>query len=326
MPNLIIGYCAAPPRPNRSHAFASCPASVLSVMIALAFGMKYGAVGAAVPLTLAADGHETVPAFVNGAGPFQFILDTGADGSALYEWFAKKQHLHAGEAHDVDGQTGSVSAPTYRIKKLSIDGHTIRNAEADGLPNRHDAGREAGVAGNDLMDRTVAVFDFPCHKVALTAKRADLSALVPRDSLMVEGGTVADGTVLTLPILLNGVEATAFLDTGSRDTRISPGLAAAAHIDPASAAFRDADLIFGFKSKGTPSRIGPIGSLKFAGITLPQVQARVINLAVFGTFRASGPPAMILGMDLMQRYRLVYDHEARHFWFTPSSCAAGTPK
>ena len=29
---------------------------------------------------------------------------------------------------------------------------------------------------------------------------------------------------------------------------------------------------------------------------------------------------MILGMDLMQGYRLVYDHEAKQFWFTPSSC------
>jgi hypothetical protein len=40
----------------------------------------------------------------------------------------------------------------------------------------------------------------------------------------------------------------------------------------------------------------------------------------FAPFRPAGPPAMILGMDLMQGYRLVYDHEAKHFWFTPSSC------
>jgi hypothetical protein len=29
---------------------------------------------------------------------------------------------------------------------------------------------------------------------------------------------------------------------------------------------------------------------------------------------------MILGADVLQGYRLVYDHEARKFWFTRSSC------
>src|SRR5580658_699044 len=179
------------------------------------------------------------------------------------------------------------------------DGHVIHNIVADGLPNRHDAGRQAGVAGNDLMDGTITIFDFPCRTVEILPKPVDVHAIVPSDS----------------------VEGTAYLDTGSRDTRISPGFAAAAHIDPSSPAFRDADLIFGIKTKGTVSRIGPIGTVRFAGITVTQAEARVIDLPVFGTFRRGGPPAMILGMDLMSGYRLVYDHEAKRFWFTPSSCS-----
>jgi hypothetical protein len=220
----------------------------------------------------------------------------------------------------VYGQTGSVSSPTYSLKTLSVDGHAIHYIVADGLPNRHDAGVQAGVAGNDLMDGTIAIFDFPCRTVDIRPKPVDVHALVPSASVMVQGGSVPDGTQLTLPVTVGGVEGIAYLDTGSRDTRISPSFAAAAHIDPSSPAFRDADLIFGFKSKGTVSRIGPIGAVQFAGITLTHAEARVIDLPLFGTFRPGGPPAMILGMDLMQGYRLVYDHEARRFWFTPSSC------
>jgi Aspartyl protease len=273
-----------------------------------------------VPLTPAGDGHDTVPAFVNGRGPFAFILDTGADGSALYQWFADKEHLKKGKVRDVDGQTGSVSSATYSLKSLSVDGRTIHNVVADGLPNRHDAGVQAGVAGNDLMDGAIVTFDFPCRTVEIRPKPIDVRSLVPSESVMVQGGSVPDGTQLTLPVTVGGVEATAYLDTGSRDTRISPSFAAAAHIDPSSPAFRDADLIFGIKSKGTVSRIGPIGSVQFAGMSVAQAQARIIDLPVFGTFRPGGPPAMILGMDLMQGYRLVYDHEAKRFWFTPSSC------
>jgi hypothetical protein len=297
------------------------PASALIVAIA---AQLVGAVQAAVPFTAAGDGHDTIPALVNGKGPFPFILDTGADGSALYQWFAEKEHLPKGSVRDVDGQTGSVPSPTYSLKTLSVDGRTIHNVVADGLPNRQDAGLEAGVAGNDLMDGTIAIFDFPCRRVEIRPKPVDLHSIVPSDAVMVQGGSVPDGTLLTLPIQVGGYEGTAYLDTGSRDTRISPSFAAAAHIDPASPAFRDADLIFGFKSKGTVSRIGPIGSVRFAGISLTHAEARVIDLPLFGTFRPGGPPAIILGADLMKGYRLVYDHEAKHFWFTPSSCSPNT--
>jgi hypothetical protein len=297
------------------------PILTLTIIMAISVGQQFGGAQAAIPLTPAGDGHDTIPAFVNGKGPFAFILDTGADGSSLYQWFAEKQHLAKGKVRDVYGQTGSVSSPTYSLKTLSVDGRVIHNIVADGLPNRHDAGRQAGVAGNDLMDGTITIFDFPCRTVEIRPKPVDVHAIVPSDSVVIQGGSVADGTQLTLPVTVGSVEGTAYLDTGSRDTRISPGFAAAAHIDPSSPAFRDADLIFGIKTKGTVSRIGPIGTVRFAGITVTQAEARVIDLPVFGTFRRGGPPAMILGMDLMSGYRLVYDHEAKRFWFTPSSCS-----
>jgi hypothetical protein len=292
----------------------------LATALAIGFGQQMTGVRAAVLFTPAGDGHDTIPAFVNGRGPFPFILDTGADESSLYQWFAEKEHLRPGKARDLGGQTGSVSSPPYSLKSLSVDGHAIHNVIADGLPNRHDAGVQAGVAGNDLMDGTIAIFDFPCRTVEIRPKPVDPRVIVPSESVMVQAGSVPDGTQLTLPVTVGGVEGTAYLDTGSRDTRISPGFARAAQIDTSSPAFRDANLIFGFKSKGTVSRIGPVGSVTFGGITVTHAEARVIDLPVFGTFRPGGPPAMILGMDLMQGHRLVYDHEAKQFWFTPSSC------
>jgi hypothetical protein len=292
----------------------------LTIIVTIGSGQQSGAVRAAVPFTPAGDGHDTIPALVNGKGPFAFILDTGADGSAVYRWFADKEHLPKGKTRAVDGQTGSVSSATYALKSLSVDKHAIHNVVADGLPNRHDEGVEAGVAGNDLMDGTIAIFDFPCRTVEIRPKPVDVHTIVPSESVMLQAGSVPDGTLLTLPVTVGGVEGTAYLDTGSRDTRMSPSFAAAAHIDPSSPAFRDADLIFGFKSKGTASRIGPVGTVQFAGITVTHAEARVMDLPVFGPFHPAGPPAMILGTDLMQGHRLVYDHEAKQFWFTPSSC------
>ena len=299
--------------------------AILSIA-AMSMGSACREVRATVALSPAADGHMTVPAFVNGQGPFPFILDTGADNTAIYQRFSIKQRLTVGKIRDVDGQTGIVSSPTLLLKSLSIDGHAIHRIVADSLPDRRDAGKEAGVAGNDLMDGTIAVFDFPCSTVELRPKPVDIAQLVSSNSLEVQGGIVPDGTLLTLAVTMAGVESLAYLDTGSRDTRLSPSFAAAAHVDTASRAFRDGDAIFGVGSKGKPSRIGPVGPLHFAGMTITQVQARVIDLPLFATFSPGNQrPAMILGMDILQTYRLVYDHEAKRFWFTPSRCNPTSP-
>jgi hypothetical protein len=295
-------------------------AALMSIAV-MSIGWPCGEVRATVPLSPGADGHITVPAFVNGQGPFPFILDTGADNTAIYQGFAKQQRLTMDKARDVEGQTGTISSPTLLLKTLSIDRHSIHHIVADSLPDRRDAGLEAGVAGNDLLDGTIVIFDFPCSTVQIRVKPVDITQIVSSDSVEVRGGTDPDSTVLTLPVALGGIDGVAYLDTGSRDTRVSPSFAAAAHVDPASAVFRDGDPIFGVGSKGKPSRIGPVGDLHFAGMTIAQARARVIDLPFFGTFSPGNPrPAMILGMDILQAYRLVYDHEAKRFWFTQSRC------
>jgi hypothetical protein len=271
------------------------------------------------------DGHLAVPTYVNGAGPYPFILDTGADGGGVYEWFAERFHLRAGKSSDLSGQTGTIVTPTYRIKSLSIDGHAIKSPMTYGLPNRHDAGEEAGVAGNDLMDGTVTIFDFPCNRVEIHPKPVALGSLVPRDATRVDGGNIKDGTVLTIPVEVNGVTGVALLDTGSRDTRINPQFAAASHIDPSSPSFRDGDLLYGANSQAKTSRIGPVGEVRFGGMTVPHPQIRVIDLPAFQT-AGVGNHVMILGTDLMRTRRLVYDYQAKHIWFGSSKCTSASSR
>ncbi len=292
-----------------------------ALMVAAMCGLlAAGAATAAVDLRPAATAHLVVPAFVNGKGPLPFILDTGADGSALYQWFAEKEGLKPGQARDLEGMTGTTKAPTYSLDSIEVDGRVVTNVVADGLPNRHDVEVEAGVAGNDLMDGTVTVFDFPCRKVEIRPKPVDLHQLLTPLAVKVEGGSVRDGTQLTLPVEVGGARGIAVLDTGSSDTRINSQFARAAGVDASSGSFRDAEPIFGANSKAMTSRKGPIGTVRFAGVEVHDAEARVMDLPVFASFGFGDGPAMILGLDFMQGLRLVYDHEAKTFWFDTSVC------
>lgn len=289
--------------------------------IAAACGaLLVGSAQATVPLHPAATVHLMLPAFVNGKGPFQFLLDTGADETGLYQWFVEQQGLKPGKIQDVEGMTGTVSTPVYHLDSVSVDGREIRNLDADSFPNRHDVEVEAGAVGNDLMNGAVVVYDFPCRTVSILPKPVDLKHVLTAQAHRIDGGPVVDGTQLTLPVWVGKVQGIAVLDTGSSDTRINTAFARAAGIDPASAAFRDAEPIFGVNSNPVPSRKGPVGAVRFAGLEARNTELRVIDLPVFRSFGFGDGPAMILGLDLMQGHRLVYDHEAKRFWFDASTC------
>jgi hypothetical protein len=60
------------------------------LVLACFFASSVVFAGAAVPLTPAGNGHLLVPAMVDGAGPFPAVLDTGADVSGVYQWFAEQ--------------------------------------------------------------------------------------------------------------------------------------------------------------------------------------------------------------------------------------------
>lgn len=276
---------------------------------------------AAVPLIAAGDGHDTVPVYVDRHGPYQFILDSGADGSAVYEWFARTAHLpkDEGGAVELSGQTGSAKVTMYHVGDFELEGHHLRNVSAYGLPNRHDAGREAGVLGNDFMDGAVVVYDFPCRQVEVHAKPVNVARIAGDGAVPVQAGIDEGTTLLTLPVSVNGAAGVAILDTGSRGSRLTPSFASAAGIDASSSRFRDGAPIFGANSRKMIPRDGTIGTIRFGGVEIEHVNAQVIDLPVLkDDFK--GKPAMLLGVDLIGRFRVIYDHSARKIWFHPSQC------
>lgn len=277
---------------------------------------------AAVPMSAAGDGHDTVPVYLDGKGPFPFILDSGADGSAVYSWFADQQHLvKSDKTEELSGQTGSAQVTLYTLGDVALDGHHLKQNSAYGLPNRHDAGKEAGILGNDFMDGSVVAYDFPCRRVEFHKKPVDAQKVIGAGPDPIEAGIDEGTTLLTLPVTINGFTGIAVLDTGSRNTRLTPAFAQAAKIDAQSAQFQDGEAIFGANSNKMIPRDGPLGKVGFGGVEIAEAQGQVIDLPVleqdFG-----GKPAMLLGADLLSRYRLLYDHEARKIWLRPSACKA----
>ena len=122
---------------------------------------------AEVPLRWDATGHVVVPTVVNGADPVGFILDTGADETGVFSWFAKRLKLPEAGTSALSGATGSAESVLLRVSRLSVDGHEIDNFSAYTLPDRPDGATLGGVVGADLMAGQLTVMDFGCGTAAL---------------------------------------------------------------------------------------------------------------------------------------------------------------
>jgi predicted aspartyl protease len=270
--------------------------------------------------------HVVVPTFVNGKGPFDFIFDTGADESAVYAWFAKSLNLPKGSNRDLSGATGSVEITGARVSKLSVDGHAISNVEVDTLPDRTDGAKLSGVVGVDLMMGRLAVLDFGCGTAALLPLQKVQPEITGKGASLINAGSIKDGKQLTLPITLNGATAVAILDSGARVTQINNKLAIAAGLDPKSSAFREDNPARGATMKAINVRIGPIGTVVFAGITRRDVVARLGDLPFLEEAGLADKPTMNLGVDLLRGTRLTVDYASRRFWLAESSCTAPSAK
>lgn len=117
---------------------------------------------AVAPLRIDYGGWYAVSAKVNGRGPYDFIIDTGATQSLVFE------SLHAAEAFPPSGGAaqrvlGIASAgafPTYRIDEISVGAARIANLTTVVLPNWIAGARSPqGVLGLDFLERYFIVFD-----------------------------------------------------------------------------------------------------------------------------------------------------------------------
>jgi predicted aspartyl protease len=292
----------------------------------LGIALLAGGARAEVPLRWDSTGHVVVPAVVNGKGPFDFILDTGADESAVYAWFAKLLDLPKGRSGVLSGATGSQAMIATRVSTLAVDGHAIRNIDADTVPDRVDGVKLAGVAGVDLMLGQLVVIDFGCNTVAVLPIRGAPTDIAGAGATLVKAGSIRDGKQLTLPVTVNGAPGIAVLDTGARATAINLRFALAAGADPLSSGFREGEPTRGATMTPIASRVGTIGTVRFAGITRTDAVARVVDLPYLDGAGLAKVPAMNMGLDLLRGTRLTIDYSSRRFWLAQSRCAVSPAK
>lgn len=163
----------------------------LTALIATCLWSRDGT--AKVAMTPGITRHLLVPVFVNGKGPYNFMLDTSADTSAVYAWFASQQQLPSGKTATISGATSDIEETTTRVESLSLDGRALHHLDVDTIPDRTDGVKIAGIVGADLLMERLTVMDTGCETVSLLPRSINAAAIAGRSATLIKAGSIRNG-------------------------------------------------------------------------------------------------------------------------------------
>lgn len=272
----------------------------------------------ATPTTLDRAGRIVAPVEINGQGPFRFILDTGANRSAMSAATAQKLGLEADESSrvSVHGITGSAVLPAVDVARFRAGELLFENQRLPVLPSAVFGGVD-GILGIDVLQSARVDVDFDSGTVTIrrsTGARARAGYLVVPAKLKHGGLLLVEGKVGKVPVK-------AILDTGAERSLGNEALRQALALrsrDPAEGVTTTVIGATPQLAEGT-SFVAPaiaIGAARLTNLTVT-----FSDLHVFRIWSLLDEPALLIGMDLlgtMQHFVVDYRRREFHFKTWPS--------
>src|SRR5689334_1787490 len=116
--------------------------------------------------------HMLAPVSINGQGPFNFLLDTGANISCVSNRLMQRLSLKSGESLPVHTVVGVKQRPMVTLDQLQVGPRNRKNVRAPALPIQ---GPEVdGVLGVDWPKGQRLVLDFKGRKLEIVKSRTDV--------------------------------------------------------------------------------------------------------------------------------------------------------
>src|SRR5881275_1136713 len=157
----------------------------------------------------AIDTRLSVDVQVNGRGPYHFIVDSGADTSAVGLRIAHDLELPLGRPVVLNGMTSRDIVDRVKVDALTIGSSTISNLELPAL-REGDVGGD-GLVGIDALTQQRLMMDFEKHEVRVEDARKPPKA-VPGE-IIVTARRIRGQLILT-EVRAGNVPLNAVIDTG----------------------------------------------------------------------------------------------------------------
>ena len=242
----------------------------------------------------------TVPVLLSGTGPYHFLVDTGADRTAISRDIAAQLGLQTGQRAALHSVAGVSRVSTAMVPSLLLTHKPVR---IDDAPLLESANMGAdGILGVDSLRAQRILFDFEAQTMSI------VPSAVP--DFKDEPGTIVvranrrNGRLVLTEAVANGRPVTVVLDTGAQ---LSIGNAALRRRLEADNSIEGAgqvqlDSVTGEKLLGD---VVFIRKLQVGGMTLTNLAVVFAPAHTFKQLRLENRPAMLLGMNAIRAFKKV---------------------
>lgn len=264
----------------------------------------------------------TVPVHIDGKGPYQFIVDTGADRTVVATEVGMELGLARGEKVLLDGVVKTMVTDTVSIRKLSFGSHASGVFNVPTLP--HALLDADGYLGLDFLDGHRVTFDFKAGRLQVGEPRPRFTAeWTPEYEARVRTFG-SSGHLRSLDCRVDGVTTAAFIDSGAEVSAANgPLLAALARRNPAFREIGDIELtdITGGQIQG---RVAMVKKIQMPGLVFDDCPLVIANFQVFKAWGLTRSPALLIGMNLLRQFsRVSVDYGLKELRFDLSALGPG---
>jgi predicted aspartyl protease len=266
----------------------------------------------ATPTTADAIGRVVAPVFVNGRGPFRFIVDTGANRSVLSPHLAQALAIDAANAPSqlVHGVTGAEPAPCVVIDELRSGRVARRGVEMPIVSNRIHANAD-GLLGADQMAGGRLTIDFKRDRIELTP-----AGPPPSSSFYVLPAQMRFGRLPLVTVQIGRVTAKAVIDTGAERSLGNQTLRAMLQREHERLVNEGMTTVYGAVGPDAQAELVWAPRLTIAGVRISKLPILFADTYFFRVWELEREPALLLGMDVLgQLDTLVIDYRRREVHF-----------
>lgn len=263
----------------------------------------------------------TVPVHVGDAGPYQFLVDTGAERTVISRELAARLALVAGPSMTVQSIAGQAQVGTVNIPTISLSNKKFSLNNALAL-DAYNIGGD-GVLGIDSLADQRVLFDFRHGTMHMSPSSGDDMAS-GQDTIIVRARR-RHGRLVFTSAWVDGVRTAIVIDTGSEISLGNPALRR--RLVRSRGALHTVGLQTATGEKITADIVS-VDSLELDLMRLSGFALAFADANVFHALDLDRTPAILLGMDALRVFNSVaIDFPSRRIRFVlPRTGMNGAPE
>ena len=242
----------------------------------------------------------TVPVRLGGVGPYQFLVDTGADRSAVSSALAARLALAPASSVELHSSTGVKTVSTAKVPSLEFTRPANKLIEAAVLDSAN-MGAD-GIVGADVLRSQRVQFDF--EKKTMSIVPSVLSDFRDEPGTIVVEARRKNGRLILTDAIANGQAVTVVLDTGSEvcigNEALRRRLLGRNLVDAREKV--DLQSVTGDTISGDYMFVR---KLQIGGITLENLAVVFVDAHTFKQLKLDKTPSLLLGMNAFRAFKKV---------------------